>query len=94
MPCRDSHPRRRAVLVVLVALFVAFSALPAHALPAEQPAAHRSFLSLLQNLRGWLVGMWAGEGMLIDPNGNPTGGPPSGNVTTTGDEGMTVDPHG
>jgi len=94
MPSRNHCRGRRTVLTFLVALLVGLASVPAHALPVEQAAPSRTFLQLVESFRGWLVSLWAGEGMSIDPHGNPTGGPPSGNATTNGDEGATVDPHG
>lgn len=103
MPSRDSRTvlnasRRRsafpALVIVAMVAFSAIAALPAQALPRERPAASRSFQSFLQDVRGWLVSLWAGEGASIDPHGGPTSGAPVGHATTTGDEGMSIDPHG
>lgn len=95
MPFRNTHKQRRALRAFVLAAMVALAlaALPAHALPREHPAASRSFLSFLQDLRGWLVSLWGSEGMTVDPSGGQPGGSPGANATTTGDEGGSIDPH-
>jgi len=97
MPSRDSCKHRgvfRALAIAATVAFTVFSSLPAQALPIREPAANRSVLLVLQNLRGWLVSLWGSEGMTVDPSGGQPGGSPAGNTTTTGEEGGSFDPQG
>lgn len=91
MPFRNTHKQRRAFRAFVLAAMVALVGLPAQALPREHPAASRSFMTFLQDFRGWLVSLWAGEGMTVDPSGGQPGGSPGANATTDG--GGSIDPH-
>jgi hypothetical protein len=46
-----------------------------------------------EGVRSFLLRLWEGEGMLIDPHGGGTTGT-APNPGVTGDEGISLDPHG
>ncbi len=88
MTSRNLHHRVNAlVLAVLLVL----AAVPVQAFPlTNEPISDWSAGSLWEMFRSLIIGVWQGEGMLIDPNGATA--PDS--VTDPGDEGMTIDPNG
>lgn len=71
----------RRVNAFVLAVLLVLAAVPANAFPLT---GELSLGSLWETFRSLVIGVWQGEGIMIDPNG----------ATAPGDEGMTIDPNG